>query len=136
MNGKIIWDYLMEKLGNPFGVAGLMGNLYAESGLRPNNLQNNCEKKLGMTDEEYTQKVDDGSYTEFVYDCAGYGIAQWTHWRRKANLYVSAKSAGCSIGDLDMQLDFLWEELQSYSEVLAVLKAATSVKEASVVRFW
>jgi hypothetical protein len=53
-----------------------MGNLYAESGLRSNNLQNTYEKKLGMTDEQYTAAVDNGSYTNFVRDAAGYGLAQ------------------------------------------------------------
>ena len=66
-----VWKYLWEQLGNPYGVAGLMGNLQAESGLRPDNLQNSYEKKLGMTDEEYTAAVDNGSYTNFVQDKAG-----------------------------------------------------------------
>ena len=66
----------MSKIGNPYGVAGLMGNLYAESGLRSNNLQNTFEKKFGMTDEQYTAAVDNGTYTNFVKDSAGYGLAQ------------------------------------------------------------
>ena len=36
---KTIWDYLIGKINNPYGVAALMGNLYAESALRPSNLQ-------------------------------------------------------------------------------------------------
>ena len=32
---KKIWDYLIGKIGNEYGVAGLVGNLYAESGLFP-----------------------------------------------------------------------------------------------------
>jgi len=66
----------MSKINNAYGVAGLMGNLYAESGLRSNNLQNTYEKTLGMTDEKYTAMVDNGSYTNFVHDSAGYGLAQ------------------------------------------------------------
>lgn len=45
-----IWRYLKSAGLNDFGVAGLMGNLFAESGLNPKNLQNTYEKKLGMTD--------------------------------------------------------------------------------------
>lgn len=75
MNENTIWNYLIDKIGNPYGVAGLMGNLYVESGLRPDNLQNTYEKKLGMTDAQYTAAVDDGSYTNFVHDSAGYGLA-------------------------------------------------------------
>lgn len=40
----------MQDIKNPYGVAGLMGNLYAESALSPINLQNSYEKKLGYTD--------------------------------------------------------------------------------------
>jgi hypothetical protein len=36
---KKIWDFLTKEGFNSFGVAGLMGNLYAESGLRPNNME-------------------------------------------------------------------------------------------------
>lgn len=59
-----IWRYLKSAGLNDFGVAGLMGNLFAESGLNPKNLQNTYEKKLGMTDEEYTAAVDSGSYSQ------------------------------------------------------------------------
>lgn len=130
-----IWSFLMERINNPYGVAGLMGNLYAESGLRPNNLQNSYEKSLGMTDESYTAAVDNGSYTNFVRDSAGYGLAQWTYWSRKQALKEFADWLNLSIGDLTMQLEFLWKELyEGYStSVLAVLKSAKTVKEASAV---
>ena len=82
-NEKIIWDYLKAKGLNDYGTAGLMGNLFAESALNPKNLQNTYEKSLKLTDAEYTKKVDDGSYTNFVNDKAGYGLAQWTYWSRK-----------------------------------------------------
>lgn len=131
MNEKTIWDYLIAKIGNPCGVAGLMGNLYAESALNPTNLQGSYEKKLGMTDAGYTAGVDNGRYTNFVRDRAGYGLAQWTYWSRKQALLNYAKEQGKSIGDLDMQLGFLWKELQSYKGVLNVLISAKTVKEAS-----
>ena len=131
MSERKIWDTLIAKIGNPYGVAGLMGNLYAESGLRANNLQNSYAKKLGMTDEAYTAAVDDGSYTNFVRDAAGYGLAQWTYWSRKRNLKEFAAAAGKSIGDLDMQLAFLVQELASYTTVMKTLVAASSVQEAS-----
>lgn len=129
-----IWNYLSARICNDYGTAGLMGNLYAESGLRPNNLQNSFERKLGMTDAEYTAAVDDGSYSEdkFIRDGAGYGLAQWTFWSRKENLY--AHKGTKSIADLDMQLDFLWWELSTgYKGTLQALQSASSVYEASTV---
>lgn len=131
-NEKTIWDFLKSWLGNEFGVAGLMGNLQAESGLRSNNLQNSYERTLGKTDDTYTQGVDNGTYNNFVNDKAGYGLAQWTFYTRKQNLYNYAKSTGKSIGDLGMQLEFLKNEMSTgYKATLEILKNAKSVKEAS-----
>jgi hypothetical protein len=129
-NAKIIWDYLMKKINNPYGVAGLMGNLQAESGLNPKNLQNSCEKKSGYTDQTYTLNVDNGTYTNFTNDKYGYGICQWTSSGRKLGLMQFKGNK--SIGDLTMQLDYLWKELNtSYKIVLNTIKSAKSVKEAS-----
>lgn len=129
-NAKIIWDYLMKKINNPYGVAGLMGNLQAESGLNPKNLQNSCEKKSGYTDQTYTLNVDNGTYTNFANDKYGYGICQWTSSGRKLGLMQFKGNK--SIGDLTMQLDYLWKELNtSYKIVLNTIKSAKSVKEAS-----
>lgn len=130
---KTIWNFLLGKIGNEYGVAGLMGNLYAESGLRSNNLQNAYEKSLGYTDAGYTSAVDNGKYTNFVKDSAGYGLAQWTYYTRKQALLDYAKSNKKSIGDLNTQLAFLYKELsESYAKtVLADLKNAKSVKAAS-----
>lgn len=131
-NEEKIWNFLKGKGLNACGAAGLMGNLFAESGLNPCNLQNTYEKKLGFTDTEYTAAVDSGSYTGFVRDSAGYGLAQWTYWSRKEALLDYAKAAKTSIGDLETQLCFLFKELsEGYTSVLEVLKTATSVRQAS-----
>lgn len=131
-NEEKIWNYLVGKGLSKAGAAGLMGNLYAESTLNPQNLQNSYESKLGYTDSSYTAAVDSGSYNNFVRDSAGYGLAQWTYLSRKQNMLEFARAAGKSIGDLEMQLDFLFKELsEGYKSVLAVLKAATTVKAAS-----
>lgn len=127
-----IWSYLKAQGLTDAGAAGLMGNLYAESGMRPDNLQNSYEGKLGMADAEYTEMVDRGSYTNFVRDSAGYGLCQWTYWSRKQALLDYAKAAGKSIGDLEMQLGFLMKELSTgYKAVLSILKTATSVRVVS-----
>lgn len=131
-NAEKIWNYLINKGLTKFGAAGLMGNLKAESGLNPINVENKYEKTLGLTDESYTRAVDNGTYNNFVKDAAGYGLAQWTYWNRKQNLLNFAKSRGVSIGDLEMQLDFLYRELStSYGSVLNILKTASTIQAAS-----
>jgi hypothetical protein len=111
-----------------------MGNLYAESGLSQINLQNTGNTKLGMTDAEYTAAVDNGTYINFIRDSQGYGLAQWTYWSRKQNMYDFIKKRKKSIGDLTAQLEFLYHELStSYKSQLDKINKATSVLEASNV---
>ena len=109
-----IWNFLKSKGLSSCGAAGLMGNLYAESGLNPQNLQNSYEKKLGHTDASYTAAVDNGSYGNFARDGAGYGLAQWTYHTRKAALLEYAKAAGKSIGDLGVPYERIDRGLQSH----------------------
>lgn len=131
-NAQIIWEYFKNKGFSNCGIAGLMGNLYAESGLIPTNLQNSYEKKLKMTDSEYTYAVDSKRYKNFIKDGAGYGLAQWTFWTRKQNLLQFCQNKDKSIGDLNTQLDFLYQELiTNYPNLVQILKTATSVEVAS-----
>lgn len=128
---QVIWNFLKGKGLNDFAVAGVMGNLYAESGLRSDNLENVGNKKLNLTDEQYTDQIDAGQ-RNFI-DGHGYGLAQWTYSTRKKALLNFAKAAQKSICDLQMQLDFLWKELSGsgFKTVMNVLKSATSVRSAS-----
>lgn len=128
---KKIWDFLKSKGLNDFAVAGIMGNLRAESALSPINLQNSFEKKLGYNDKTYTQAVDKGIYNNFIHDGAGYGLAQWTYYSRKQGLLMYARSQNKSIGDLQMQLEFLWKEMQNYTTMMSELKSANTIRDAS-----
>lgn len=127
-----IYNFLIGKGLTPAGAAGTMANLYAESGLKPTNLENSYEKALGFTDETYTAAVDSGSYGNFVNDCAGYGLAQWTFWTRKQGLLNMARARGASVGDTETQLEHLYQELKTeFAALLSVLKVTSSVREAS-----
>lgn len=132
LSEKDIWDFVFSKIGNAYGTAGLMGNLYAESGLKAANLQNSFNKKLNLSDEEYTTLVDSNSYPDFITDKAGYGLAQWTYHTRKQKLLNYARQKGTSIGDLEMQLEFLIMELKGYKAVYQTLCKAASVEEAAI----
>lgn len=131
--GQYIWNYFIDKIGNAYGVAGLMGNIYAESGYKPNNMENAYEGTYN--DETYTSAVNNGSYSKssFVNDSIGYGLCQWTYYARKQALYEMWKSGGySSIADIELQCAYLWKELQTdFSGVLSVLKSATSIRQAS-----
>ncbi len=107
-NAEIIWNFLSCKTLSAPQVAGIMGNLQAESGFNP-----------GI--EEKTPRAS-----------KGYGIAQWTFGRR-TNLENYAKSRGKPASDLGVQLDFLWGELNTAykANVLDPIRATTSVDVAT-----
>lgn len=135
---KYIWDTLYKIIKNPYGVAGVMGNMYAESGLKSNNLDDFFQSKFGYTDESYTAAVDNGTYTNFAGDSAGYGLVQWTFWAIKQDLYDYAKSKKVSIGDVKMQIECLCKQVSGErvssewkKSVWEVLLNAKSVSEAS-----
>ena len=122
-DNRAIWEHLLAKIGNEYGVAGLMGNLLSESGLRSDNMENAYESQLGY---------NDGTYTNFCEDHVGYGLAQWTASSLKTRLFAYAKERGMSIGDWQMQCDFLVKDFEeNYSALWTVLKNATNIREAS-----
>jgi len=133
MSVQNIYDKLKAAIGNEYGVCALIGNLKAESGLKSNNLQNGGKGKLNMTDVEYTQMVDNGLYRHFVNDGKGYGLAQWTYYTRKQSLLDYAKKCGSSIGDEDMQVAFLLDEIKHYGGVWYALVSTKSIRAASDV---
>ncbi len=131
MNEQRIFDFFAGKGFTAAGIFGMLGNIRDESGGNPRNLQNSYEKKLGYTDDSYTEAVDTGTYKNFSHDAAGYGLAQWTYSTRKENLLKFARNQGDSIGDFDMQLAFMYQELRGYKTLFAILTTTDSIREAS-----
>ena len=141
-NEEMIWNYFKLQGFTDAAVAGILGNLEAESGYLPNNLENAAARRSGYTDEQFTKAVDNGTIsrdqfiksTKFgVYSNGsyGYGLAQWTYPTRKAGLYDFAKARGVSIADLQMQLDYIMKEIKSsYKSLLIYLSSATDVSDA------
>lgn len=131
-NAETIWKFLKKEGFTDAGAAGTIGNMDAESALRPNNLQDTYNRTSGMSDEQYTMAVDNGTYTNFIYDSFGYGLCQWTYFSRKKALLNFAKQKNKSIGDLTMQLEFFINELQqNFSGVYRTLTTSTNVKTCS-----
>lgn len=129
---EFLWKFFLGKLCNAYGVAGLMGNLNAESNLIAANLEMSKRTRLGYTSKSYTEAVDSGAYKSFATDWAGYGLAQWTDSTRKKNLLAYARQKSASIGNRRMQAEYLMSELETrFTAVLSILKNAKSVREAS-----
>ncbi len=128
---RIIWDYLKSKGLSDYAISGIMGNLYAESGLNPRNVENAFELNSGYNDNSYTEAVDNGSYNNFVNDGAGYGLAQWTYYTFKQELLNRARAERLSIGDLNLQLKFLWDWIQQDYSAFQSLTSSNSVQVAA-----
>lgn len=114
----------------PAGAAGCTANIMAESGGKPNNV----EDRSGIDDERYTQSVDNGTYTGFCDDRYGYGYCQWTLPSRKKALYDYLKGYGKSIADSGGQFQFMAREMRGgYSYVWNTLTHTADPYEAGYV---
>ena len=98
-------------------------------------------KKYGMTDEEYVEMVDAGTWRtpdtnlDFAHDSIGFGESQWTSQGRKQGLWDYARSKAKSIADMQMQLEYAEIELnsKSYTTTRKGLEACSSAGEAAVI---
>ena len=130
MKPKKIWEFLMDHFENIYVSAAIMGNLYMLSSLVPNNLRSSDEKRLGMDDSTYTKKVNSGEYKNFATDSAGYGLAMWANNTKKNRLLAYAKYSGKGIGNLNMQLNFLYEDMARNEDLMKGFERCTCVKDA------
>jgi hypothetical protein len=110
-NAEKVFNFLKGKGLTPIQIAGIMGNLQAESGFNP-----------GIEEKGVTRKDK------------GYGLAQWTFGRR-TNLENYATAAGKPASDLGVQLEFLWFELNDAykANTLDVILASSSLEECTYV---
>ena len=106
MEEKKIWDLLLKDIGNEYGVAGLMGNLMAESNLNPLCMTGG-ESKKWSGGQAYADAVNKGDYSKnyFSRDNIAFGLAQWLYWSRKEALYDY--TALKDIGSVEAQIGFL-----------------------------
>lgn len=99
-----VWKFLKAKGMSDDQAAAIMGNLEQESGLDP---------------------------TAVNGESGAFGIAQWMG-SRKAGLDAFAKKEGKKNTDLDVQLDYLWQEMQgSEKQNLGRFNKANSIGDAT-----
>ncbi len=110
-NDQAAFDYFVGKGLTNFQAAGIVGNLDQESGVNPASVQAGGP---------------------------GRGIAQWSvggRWDTDSNdnaVWYASKQ-GQSVLSLQLQLDFIWYELTTFSSYgLAALRQSTNVSDATV----
>lgn len=101
-NASVISNFLANKGLSAAGIAGVLGTWQAESGLNP-------------------------SITNSI---GAHGLAQWLGSRRTA-LQGLASRMGSNENDITVQLNFFWQELQSYPALLHLLQTTSSPQQAA-----
>jgi MYXO-CTERM domain-containing protein len=110
-NDQAAFNFFVGKGLTSFQSAGIVGNLDMESGVNPNAVQQGGP---------------------------GRGIAQWSvggRWdtSNNDNATAYASKQGESVWSLQLQLEFIWYELTTFSAYgLSALKATTNVTDATV----
>ena len=132
-----IWNNLMYEFNNEAGVAGIMGNLYAESGCTPYACQPTRPYNVCMT---YISNLNNHtiSKSDFVHHgCSatggvaseqlGFGLAQWTFYTRKDGFYDFMYANGSDISDLNNQIAYVIEEITSNATMDNLIRTSTDI---------
>jgi hypothetical protein len=133
-----VMKLLVETHGYPEnGAAGLVGNLYEESGLIPNRVEGS-KMSDPMRAAGHAGKVEDFTAEEIMNRKVGksgpkkpgVGLAQWTTKERRAGLFEGGSDI---LFDMDGQVTYLVDELgKSYKKLDRNLnKAGVTVDDAS-----
>ena len=110
-NLTTILNYMTGKGLSLAAAAGIAGNLFQESGYNPAIIEGGA-----IAPDNYVP-----------VNGVGFGLAQWTFTSRQQPLFDFAASQGKKITDLGMQLDYLWQELNTkYTTVLRNLNSIKS----------
>lgn len=112
-----IWNFLFDKGVSSVAIAGIMGNMWAESRYNPS--ANQLDNEPNMNPYE-----------------AGVGLCQWTETRKDA-LNSVASRMGTTWSDLNAQLAHLWNEIGPsgpYHNHLIAMCQISDVGEAT--KYW
>ncbi|MGW6194640.1 phage tail tip lysozyme [Kribbella sp. NPDC055110] len=136
---------LVDRYGYPVnGAAGIVGNLWAESGVLPSRIEGSASTSPlrakdfdgNVVDFEAQDVMDRDPDARSGPRLPGVGLAQWTSSARRARLF-SYEYDGVVLGaavlfSMDAQLDYLASELRnSYPGVNATVAAADVTLEAA-----
>ena len=133
-----LWNFLREKTSlTEEGAAALMGNLYAQSGLKSDIYDIADHPKLGLTDSEYVDQINSGQYpiTQFENDNIGFGLALWRDIIRKQHLFALCMN---KVGDFYCQLNYIVFEIENkfydldFSSLYSLLISSHNIWECNL----
>ena len=121
---EYLWNKLSEYSPSDHITAGVLGYFKRESELRSDCISNWHTSMVAAGEDVsiiFTKEIDaglpDGSTQEqFVHDCkyrlGGYGLGQWSSTQYCEDLYELARLRGKSIGDADVQCEFIFLSME------------------------
>ncbi len=114
MSRQIVYNTLRAFGFTYEATIAMMANWQEESNNESVRLQGDFSP-FRTASKNYMKKVESGEISRQVwaFDEKGWGIAQFTYSSRKLALYDFWKAYGGSIGDLQMQLDYVLHELKT-----------------------
>ena len=109
------------------GALGFIGNWDCESNCEPFRLQGDFSPYRSAS-HQYVSDVTSGKIpmSQFAHDQKGFGLAQWTYFARKEDLYDFWKQSGKALDSAEMQSQFALWELATQGEYAAVNKTVKS----------
>jgi predicted double-glycine peptidase len=119
-NAEIIYKYFVNKGLTGEQAAGIMGNMSQEStaALNPRIIEGGANAPDDYVPVHGT----------------GFGLVQWTWSDRQQPLVDLAKSSNRKVTDIEVQLDYVWQELSGkFKHTLDALKVATNPVDAAIV---
>ncbi len=110
---QIIYDLLRQNRLTEAGALGLIGNWDCESNCEPYRVQGDFSSYRSIS-KSYVNAINLGHQTRdgFSRDQKGFGLAQWTYFSRKAEMWDEWKRRGGSIDDVTFQVEFALKELK------------------------
>lgn len=114
------------------GALGMLGNWECESNCEPYRVQGDFQSSRAIS-KAYVNAIESGMSDKqrFSNDQKGFGLAQWTYFARKGNLWKWWEGSEYRIDSVEFQVWFaIWELTNEYSSLLYYLKTTTDIQEA------
>ena len=130
---QTIYNRLRQHGATEAAALGILGNWACESGNEPFRVQGDFSSYRTIS-KAYVQSLTNGSMSkqQFQNDQKGFGLAQWTYYSRKADLYDFWKASGKAIDSAELQTDFAVKELKSsYPALWQFLQQTTDIFTAT-----
>lgn len=130
-----VWNFMIGKGLKPWMAAGFMGNMVEEAHFEPRLVEYGYPNSRGEISKAGKPSSLDDAVPPNVNSAGqpGYGIIQWTSPGRKDGLRNKSSSTGIKPGDLGLQLEYMWDELNGpyKKSTLDPLLASSTVEDAT-----